>query len=196
MKKILLGLMLCMLLVTEGKANDFNGTDWFRGFGDVFTLLPLYAGIASLAMQDYEGFGQVLAGSLVTQGIVEASKRSFELSAKLGHPVEFSRRPDGGHDYKGMPSGHSSGAFSGASYIFYRYGWKPGIPAILLATAVAASRVVAKRHTIAQVVTGAVLAWGVGYLFTTKYQKFVAIPSISSDDYGHTFYSLNFSTRF
>ena len=68
---------------------------------------------------------QLTAGSLLTQGIIEVVKRSFELAHKNGHSVSFAKRPCC-DDYKGMPSGHAGGAFSAAGFVFYRYGWKPG----------------------------------------------------------------------
>lgn len=65
-------------------------------------------------------------------------------------------RPDGGG--LSFPSGHTSGAFSGASYLHYRYGWEYGLPAYLTAAAVGYSRVVADKHYWTDVLAGAAIA--------------------------------------
>lgn len=196
-KKYLLGLFFCCSLnISNVNAQNFQAIENFRHFGDVFMLLPLYVGVISIGIKDYEGLAQLAIASGVTQGVIEATKRSFELSNTLGHPVGFSFRPNGTGDPKGMPSGHSGGAFSGAAFVFYRYGWKASIVPIAIASTVAASRVVSKRHTIAQVIVGGAIAWGFGYLFTSKYNQILITPIIDSDIVGHQSMGINFSKRF
>lgn len=173
-----------------------NGyVDKFRSWGDFMTFLPLYAAGVSALIGDYEGATQSVLGAVTAQIVIEGVKRSFELAANNGHPVQFSFRPDG-IDPKGMPSGHSGGGFSGAAYIFHRYGWKLGVPATLLAVSVAASRVVAKRHTIPQVIVGGLIGWGISYAFTSKYKKAYIAPYVDSDMNGNQSYGITIQKRF
>jgi membrane-associated phospholipid phosphatase len=53
-------------------------------------------------------------------------------------------RPDRCDNYS-FPSGHTTSAFSGASFIQKRYGWKYGIPSYVLASFVGYSRIQAKK---------------------------------------------------
>ena len=50
-------------------------------------------------------------------------------------------RPEGRNLFDAFPSGHTSAAFSGASFIQRRYGWKYGKYAYILAAVVGVSRV-------------------------------------------------------
>jgi membrane-associated phospholipid phosphatase len=92
-----------------------------------------------------------LASSSVTYGL------KYAINAK---------RPNGGD--KGFPSGHTNAAFFAAGYLEDRYGWEVGLPAHLLAGAVAYSRVHTKDHNVGQVLAGAAIGELSAYLFTTR----------------------------
>ncbi|TLD90515.1 phosphatase PAP2 family protein [Helicobacter sp. MIT 03-1614] len=164
----------------------------FEQFGDTFRLLPLYVMVVSLAMEDYEGMGQLALGTLSTQLVTEGIKWGFDTAHKNGNSVAFAKRPCC-EDWKGMPSGHSSAAFSAAGYVYYRYGWKPAIPVGILAVLTAASRVEAKKHSFLQVSAGALIAWGFSYVFTNKYmpKNTMIMPSVDTDMQGNPSLSLN-----
>ena len=83
------------------------------------------------------------------------------------------QRPEGRNEFNSFPSGHTSSAFSGASFIQRRYGWKYGGPAYLLATLVAVSRTEAPDgyHDGWDVLAGAAIGIGSTYLFTKPYFK-------------------------
>lgn len=186
---------LFILLITLGTAQARDNQ--FEQFGDAMRFLPLYVMIVSVAMEDYEGAGQLALGTLTTQVATEGIKRSLEaLHEKGGYELAFAKRPCC-DDWKGMPSGHTSGAFSAAGFVYYRYGWKPAIPVTLLATLTAASRVEAKKHSLLQVSVGAALAWGFAWVFTNEYMpKDVLItPSVESDEKGSSV-GVNVSYRF
>lgn len=183
-------LFLSIFLSKSLNANVEN----FRFFGDVFKFLPLYTMGVSFFSKDYEGFKQLLYGAVSTQLTIELIKRGFEFSAKNGYPVNFSFRPDGSGDPKGMPSGHSGGAFSAAGYVFYRYGFKSSIPFIIIATAVASSRVVAKKHTIPQVIVGASIAWSFAYIFTDSHN--LVVYPVAEFDYKYKFFAINLNFKF
>jgi len=78
-------------------------------------------------------------------------------------------RPNGGNH--AFPSGHTSAAFTGASFIQKRYGWKYGIPSYILASYVGFSRIHANKHDIYDVIAGAVLGTACSYLFTKAYKE-------------------------
>lgn len=167
----------------------------FEKVGDVLTLAPVGVLIVSLGMQDYEGAAQLVAGSLVTQGVIEVVKKSFQFAHdRGGASLDFAKRPCC-DDWKGMPSGHAGGSFSAAGFVYYRYGWKPALPLIGLGIITDASRVVARKHTIWQVLAGSAIAWGVAWIFTTPYKprKVLITPEIGTDIAGKGTYGLSLS---
>jgi len=121
-------------------------------------LLPLAAGSTTLLLKDKEGTKQFLKSTVVNASTTYILKY-----------VINKKRPNGGNH--SFPSGHTSSAFSGASFIQRRYGWKYGIPAYALAAFTGYSRVYAKKHYTVDVVAGAIIGVGSTYLFTTPYQK-------------------------
>ncbi|MGE0784466.1 MAG: phosphatase PAP2 family protein [Sandaracinaceae bacterium] len=62
-----------------------------------------------------------------------------------------------------FPSGTASAAFAGAVWIALRFGWKPGVPALLLAALIGFSRVYAAVHWPSDILAGALIGAGVAY---------------------------------
>lgn len=183
-------LLLALLFLSPAHARGE-----FEKVGDVLTLAPVGVLIVSLGMQDYEGAAQLVAGSLVTQGVIEVVKKSFQFAHdRGGASLDFAKRPCC-DDWKGMPSGHAGGSFSAAGFVYYRYGWKPSLPLIGLGVITDASRVVARKHTIWQVLAGSAIAWGVAWIFTTPYKprKVLITPEIGTDIAGKGTYGLSLS---
>lgn len=183
-------LLLALLFLSPAHARGE-----FEKVGDVLTLAPVGVLIVSLGMQDYEGAAQLVAGSLVTQGVIEVVKKSFQFAHdRGGASLDFAKRPCC-DDWKGMPSGHAGGSFSAAGFVYYRYGWKPSLPLIGLGIITDASRVVARKHTIWQVLAGSAIAWGVAWIFTTPYKprKLLITPEIGTDIAGKGTYGLKLS---
>ena len=79
-------------------------------------------------------------------------------------------RPDS-TDYMSFPSGHTSSAFAGASFVHFRYGFKYSIPLYLLASFTGYSRVESNKHYTEDVITGAGLAILSSWYFTLPYSK-------------------------
>lgn len=70
-------------------------------------------------------------------------------------------RPDNREDYlpfpSSYPSGHASSAFASAGALQYAYGWKVGVPAYVIATGIAASRIAENAHWLSDVTSGIAL---------------------------------------
>lgn len=196
MKAILLAFLLMMSICPpplHAKTAETN----FEAFGDAFRFLPLYVMVVSVAIEDYWGVGELALGTLTGQAITEGIRWGMNTLYDNGYNVSFAKRPCC-DTWKGMPSGHASGAFSAAGFVFYRYGWKPAIPTTILATLVAASRVEARKHSLLQVSVGALIGWGSAWIFTKKYlpENTSVMPVIDSDRQGHISYGINLTYRF
>ena len=134
-KTFLLGFLTLFFTNCNAQLMDDGGHEkWefiLEDAGDVLMIaLPAAAGITTLIKKDYEGtkqFGLSYAtGFLVTHGLKRLIRKE---------------RPEGRNLFDAFPSGHTSSAFSGASFIQRRYGWKYGKYAYVLAAIVGVSRV-------------------------------------------------------
>lgn len=129
--------------------------------GDILQIaLPVAAGLTTVIKGDWQGTKQ-FALSYGTGFIVTHSLK------KIIHK----QRPEGRHLFDAFPSGHTTSAFSGASFIQRRYGWQYGKWAYLLATIVGISRMEGPDgwHDHWDVLAGAAVGIGSTYLFTTPY---------------------------
>ena len=190
-----------LLIILLLNINILNARGELERLGDVLTLAPFGMLIVSLGLKDYEGAAQLTLGALATQGTIELIKKSNQAFHDSGATPPFARRPCC-EDYKGMPSGHSGGAFSAAAYVYYRYGWKPALPLIAISVLTAYTRIDARKHSVYQTAVAAGIAWSWGYFFTTKYgQKMIrnhnllVIP-VLQDDFGGLYYGVHLSYRF
>ena len=60
---------------------------------------------------------------------------------------------------------------SGSSFLWARYGWRYGLPALAVSEFVAYSRVEAKKHHWYDTLASSAIAWGYGALVTTRFQR-------------------------
>jgi len=181
-------LILFSILPIYGQDTEGGHEAWeyvLEGTGDVLQLaLPASALIATLAKKDFEGtkqFGYSYGSAMI-----------------LTHTLKYlirKQRPEGRQRYDSFPSGHTSSAFSGASFIQKRYGWDYGIPAYVLATLVGVSRMEGPDgyHDIWDVIAGASVGITTTYLFTDSYEDRDWDITFSS---GNKSYLLTFSYRF
>ena len=95
-------------------------------------------------------------------------------------------RPNG-NCCESFPSGHTSAAFMGASFIQKRYGWKVAVPAYIGASYVGYSRVQSNKHYTVDVVAAAAIGIASSYYFTKPYHGFNVSPVASTDSVGFTF---------
>ena len=131
--------------------------------GDVLQIaLPVSAGIITLFEEDYEGTKQLALSYGSTLALTYALKYAIR-----------KQRPEGRLLYDSFPSGHTSSAFSGASFLQRRYGWKYGLPAYFLASVTAVSRMEGPDgyHDIWDVMAGALIGIGSTHVFTKPYQR-------------------------
>ncbi|MDE3154388.1 MAG: phosphatase PAP2 family protein [Acidobacteriota bacterium] len=75
-------------------------------------------------------------------------------------------RPDGGNF--SFPSGHTSVTFASAMVIDREFGWKAGVPALAVASYVAASRVQGLHHYLSDVAFGAAIGLTAGRTVTIR----------------------------
>ena len=120
--------------------------------------LPLLAGGFSVWRGDMTGAAELTVDTLATVGTAYGLKQ-----------IVRERRPDGS-DYKSFPSATSALAFAPAVYMWDRYGWEYGVPAIAAATYVGWTRVDARQHHWYDVAASAGLAIISSKFFTTPYR--------------------------
>jgi hypothetical protein len=139
--------------------------------GDVLQIvLPATAGIATL-------FEPVDEGAWLSEGSVmwlKSTGTAIASSSIIKLTVEKTRPNGASLSY---PSGHTTIAFSGASFIQRRYGWNWGVPAYATAAFVGWSRINADKHDTFDVLSGATLGIVTTYIFTEPFE--VADTSIS-----------------
>jgi membrane-associated phospholipid phosphatase len=147
-------------------------SDTIETTGDVLQILIPTAGlVATRYMDDDEGSIQFLKSFGTT----------FVATQGLKYTID-KKRPNGSdHSF---PSGHTSAAFQGASFIQMRYGWKYGIPSYLGAAFVGYSRVESDHHYVIDVIAGAALGIASNYYFTTPYDGFTIKPTANNGTYG------------
>ena len=163
---LILLLFFNFLHAQEVEPNNSTHEKWeyiLEDTGDVLQLaIPATALIATLIEKDYKGTKQFAY--------------SYGSSLIIAHTLKKlnkKQRPENRNLYDSFPSGHTTSAFSGASFIQRRYGWKYGIPAYTLATIVGVSRMEGPDgwHDTWDVLAGAAIGIGTTYIFTTPYQK-------------------------
>lgn len=130
---------------------------------------------------------------LSDKGAVDNFYYAFGSTLAITHILKITvpdERPDGSNDNSYI-SGHTSAAFSGATLLFQKFGWKIGIPALAAASYVGWSRIESKKHYFDDVARGAVLGVLTTMVVAHYQDKFILSPTINLDQYG-----LNLSYKF
>lgn len=167
---------ICMLFsATQASASS--------GFASATTIMgasiPVFSLVYSASIQDYEGISQLGHSAVLSSVVTTFLKNSTNRT-----------RPDGG-DRDSFPSGHASLAFTGATYLHWRYGPRFGIPAYLGAMAIGFQRVDSDRHFTSDVVVGALIGFAAAAVHTTRYG--MVYPSYSPE---RSTFRLNFFKEF
>ena len=174
MKKLILLLSLLVLLfIQQPQIAKADAEDT----GDILSLLiPSIAfGETIFYEEGHEGSVEFLKAFVTSQIVTEGLKIAIH-----------KRRPDG-DCCKSFPSGHSSRAFVGASFIQQRYGFKYSVPAYIAASYVAYSRVDADKHEAVDVIAGALVGILSSYYFVEPYKGFKITPVVEDGMYGVLF---------
>ncbi len=150
---------------------------------DILCFLPSATALTMVLLdRDKEGFKQLFLSSATSTAVSCALKLCIKKD-----------RPDGDGNHS-MPSTHTMAAFSGASFVQRRYGWKWGIPAYAISTYVAWGRVYCKRHDVWDVLAGAAIGVGGTYIFTRPKMKDknVAISPFATENGGGMQFAMTF----
>ncbi|MDR1232668.1 MAG: phosphatase PAP2 family protein [Puniceicoccales bacterium] len=126
------------------------GANNFQRMGDILQFaVPVYAFGLSCGEEGYEGTKQFIYSLAGSQLCVHVLKETTH-----------QKRPDyqEGRKKNSFPSGHTSSAFMGASFIHRRYGFRQAIVPYGLAIATGISRVQAKKHYTRDVIAGAAIS--------------------------------------
>jgi hypothetical protein len=176
----LIAMSLILLFPAPASAGG-ESEDGFQKFGDIMQiLLPAGAGLSTFLAGDGEGSMWDREG---TKQYAKAFGTAWGTTYVLKASVQ-KMRPDGGAR-SSFPSGHTMGAFSGASFFGARYGWKWGVPAYTLATLTGVSRVTSSWHFADDVVAGASISMLSTWLYTTPHHSRIqARPTLDSDGVG------------
>ncbi len=134
-------------------------------------VIPAGAAAGSLLAHDKHGFLQLAEAYASTMVVVYTLK-----------PLVDRTRPDGGS--QSFPSGHTASAFAGAAFLQFRYGWRIGLPAYVLAAYVGQSRVATKRHYTSDVLAGAAIGIAANFACTHRREHVVLSPDLGRSRVG------------
>jgi membrane-associated phospholipid phosphatase len=140
--------------------------------GDVLVIaLPAAAAGLTLGFRDGQGALELGESAALALGVTYGLKWIID-----------EKRPN--DDNQSFPSAHASVSFTSAEFVRKRYGWDYGIPAYVVATFVAYSRVESKQHYVHDVIAGAAIGIGSSYLFTQPYKGWHIQPDVDHAYYG------------
>lgn len=170
-------LALWVLPAAAGRAQSRSAIDKST---DVAALLPVAAGVtASLIERDYDGLGRLALSGATALAL------NYSLEALVRK-----NRPDGSGRHA-FPSTHSVAAFSGATFLMRRYGWRWGVPAYAVSAYVAWGRVFARKHDVWDVLGGAAIGAGCALIYTRPLARkadLTLTPTVAADG-GAGFYA-------
>jgi membrane-associated phospholipid phosphatase len=138
--------------------------------GDIATVLfPMITFGIAYAKDDVEGEKQWLRDLGVNEVLNTGLRVAF-------NGTSWGKRPDGSS--YGFPSGHAGFVFSQAGFLQERYGWKYGVPALAMATAISYIRVREDKHHWRDVIAGGALGYGVAMITVTPIKATQIAPII------------------
>jgi membrane-associated phospholipid phosphatase len=174
-RRIIKALGFYFLIVFSGNQAFAEENDNLTEFGDAMQfILPLTAWGATFIYDDQPGRFQFYKSALTSLTITTVGKGIVEKT-----------RPNNSSSKTSFPSGHTTGAFIGATFLNTRYGLAWGIPAYTAATITAYSRVEADAHHIDDVIAGASVAFFSNLYWVTPFDSNVTVtPTIIGDTTG------------
>lgn len=158
-----------MVIATPSQAANTSGVE---RAGDIIAFtIPALAYGSTHYMDDKAGRQQFYQSFAANLAATYALKSTID-----------KERPDGS-DNDSFPSGHTSLAFQGASFIHKRYGLEYSIPAYVGATFVGYSRVKADKHDVTDVLAGAALGVASSMYLTKSYSDDLLLTTDLAPDY-------------
>jgi membrane-associated phospholipid phosphatase len=147
--------LLCWLLCAPAQAEE-NKTITSLGTG-VAIAVPVVAGGIAIYKKDWHGLAQLGAETLLTVGTAYGLKQ-----------IVRERRPDGS-DWQSFPSDTTALSASGSSFLWGRYGWEYGLPAMAMTQFVSYSRIQADKHHWYDTLASSAIAIGYASFVTSRY---------------------------
>ena len=148
-----------IMIVTLALSTTIYAKSTTQTAGDILAAaIPAAAFANAYFLDDKEGEIQLIKSYATTIGTTMALKYTVR-----------EKRPDT-DEHDSFPSGHTSSAFSGASFIHMRYGWKYALLPYATAAYTGYTRIHSNRHHTQDVLAGAALAIASSWYFTTPYK--------------------------
>ena len=158
MYKTASALLIALIIIIPAR-----GTDYFEVAGDIGQYALPAAGLGvALVKKDWKGCLQLTCAFAATLAATYALKYTVRET-----------RPDGGT--QSFPSGHTSSAFCGATFLDVRYGHAWGIPAYAAASLVGWSRIESNNHYPVDVLAGAAIGIVSNIIFTRQKVKNIQV---------------------
>ena len=149
---------LALALLTTGTCAA--AADALENIGvDLAVALPVVAGGIAVYKDDWIGVAQLGVDGVATVGTAEILKN-----------VVREQRPDKS-DFHSFPSGTEAVAATGSSFLWARYGWQYGLPALAVSEFVAYTRVESKQHHWYDTLASSGIAAGYAFIFDTRYKE-------------------------
>ena len=150
---------------------DIGGSDVGDIYGSGYSLLALSAGTWGIGQITGDAYTRQTA-RLMFEGLAIDGALVFGAKHLAGRT-----RPDGS-DRLSFPSGHTSGAFTFATILSRRYGWRLGAVGYTLATMTAGARLEDNRHYLSDVIAGATIGIVVGRWVTRNQTHNAHLPHL------------------
>lgn len=143
-----------------------------ENFGDIMQFaLPLAAWGSTYIYDDKEGRIQFYKHAITAAGTTSVGKFIFEKT-----------RPNASQSKTSFPSGHTTGAFIGATFLGKRYGPWWGVPAYAAGFITAYSRIDADAHHVDDVIAGASVAYFSSLYWVTPHKSNIWVTATASED--------------
>lgn len=144
--------------------------------------------------------GQYISGSTGDKkgheramGMLKATLYASSVTTAMKYTIR-EPRPNNHNDRNSFPSGHSTTAFAFSGYVLAEHGWGWGVPALLLSSFTAVSRINDNMHRLQDVFAGATigLSYGMGISYlqkknSTQTTSFQLVPIYEADVKGVAF---------
>ena len=158
--KIQLPCLILALTMALAPAAQAAGSKTIETAGTGIAIaMPIIAGGIAFEKQDRMGLAQLFAVTAMTVGTAYGLKQFVR-----------ERRPDGS-DFQSFPSDTTALSASGSAFLWGRYGWRYGLPAMLATQFVSYSRVQAKQHHWYDTLASSAIAAGYSYALTTPFKR-------------------------